>query len=268
LGATDPLSISVVISTFERPDACERALVSVLAQADQTLEILICDDGSRDETPLRFREWEKRCEKVRYLRNATNTGTPATARNLGVACARGSWIAFLDDDDEWLPDKLNRQRTAISEQVADVIASNALRSGGSLYFPEAPSVFRPTREDLLKLNPVITSSTVVRRSLAGFPTAAWMAGVEDYAAWLALADRGARFLILGEPLISYEDSAPDRLSSARAHREIAVARLAWQRLLQDPFEASKASAAARRTVGAAYVIASDTLAAARARTRS
>jgi glycosyltransferase involved in cell wall biosynthesis len=260
-------AISVVITTFERPEACERALTSALDQADEPLEVLICDDGSSDDTPTRFREWERRHEKVRYLRAPTNTGTPAAARNLGIAHARGSWIAFLDDDDEWLPEKLARQRAAIATETADVIATNALRSDGSVYFPDAPPTHRPTRGDLLRTNPIITSSAVVRRSFAGFPETVWMRGIEDYAAWLALADRGARFLVLGEPLLRYQDASSERLSVARAYRELAVARLAWKRAVRRPIDAANLRAAVRKTAGAVHVVRTDTLAAARTRAR-
>ncbi len=260
-------AISVVISTYQRPDACERALRSVLDQTVEPLEVLVCDDGSCDDTPARLQEWERRCETVRYLRIPSNTGTPASARNLGIAHARGDWIAFLDDDDEWLPGKLEAQRAVFATENVDVIATNALRSDGSVYFPDAPPTLRPTRDDVLKVNPVITSSAVVRQSFAGFPTALWMRGIEDYAAWLTLADRGARFLVLGEPLVSYQDNSPDRLSAAHAQREIAVARLAWQRMMQRPIEPAGLKAALRRTAGAIYVAAGDGLAAVRAHRR-
>jgi glycosyltransferase involved in cell wall biosynthesis len=261
-------AISVVIPTYQRPDACERALLSVLAQTEPPLEVLVCDDGSCDDTPDRFREWERRRpEAVRYLRLPSNTGTPASARNLGIAQARGDWIAFLDDDDEWLPGKLARQRRAIAAEGADIIAANALRSDGSVYFRDAPAMLRPTRRDLLRANPIITSSAVVRRTFAGFPTARWMRGIEDYAAWLALADRGGRVLVLGEPLVRYQDVGSDRLSAARAQREAAVARLAWQRAMRRPIEAANVKAAVRRTAGAIHVAGSDGLTAVRARRR-
>jgi hypothetical protein len=169
-------------------------------------------------------------------------------------------VAFLDDDDEWLPEKLDRQCAAIAGGSADVIASNAIRSSGGLYFADHPRSFRPSRGDIVHANPLITSSVVVRRELAGFPTPRWLRGVEDYAAWLALADRGARFLVLGDPLVRYEDSGADRLSAARARGELAIARMAWRRALRGPPDTEAARAAARKTAGAAYVAASDGLA--------
>jgi teichuronic acid biosynthesis glycosyltransferase TuaG len=265
LSTTDPESISVVISTFERPQACERALVSVLDQLDQPLEVLICDNGSRDQTQQRFRDWEKRDRRVRYARIASNTGTPAAPRNLGVAQARGDWVAFLDDDDEWLPQKLSVQRMLISRQGADVIASNALRSSGGAYFPDAPALFEPRRAELLRANPIITSSSLVRRRLVRFPEQRWLGGVEDYAAWLDLADRGARFAVLGEPLVRYEDAAAQRLSRARVRGEVAVALLAWKRALRWTPDRDDARAAARKTAGAAYLAGSGLRDAVRAR---
>jgi len=261
--SSDDGAISVVISTFERPDACERALRSVLDQDHRPLEVLVCDNGSSDDTAARFLEWQDRRGDVRYLRTTSNSGTPATTRNLGIEHARGDWIAFLDDDDTWLPGKLARQQTIITSGVADVIATNALRSNGDVYFPDATPLWTPTRSDILKRNPIITSSAVVRRSVAGFPTAVWM--VEDYAAWLALADRQARFAVLGEPLVVYNDAGSERLSAARASRQMAIARLAWQRAMRRPLEASGFTSALRSTAGVAHVALDDWLAAVRQR---
>jgi hypothetical protein len=144
-----------------------------------------------------------------------------------------------------------------------VVAGNALRSDGSLYFPHAPARLHPTRAELLRANPVITSSAVARGSLVRFPTARWMRGIEDYAAWLGMADRGARFLILGAPLVHYQSASPDRLSAARTRGQLATARLAWRRASEKPSELARTTAALRWTAGAMYVAAEDGLAAAR-----
>lgn len=256
-------TISVIISTYQRPDACERALRSVLDQTELPLEVLVCDDGSVDDTPERMGGWEARSERMRYLRLAANTGTPAATRNLGIAEARGEWVAFLDDDDAWFPEKLARQRMAMAHDPVDVIAANALCSDGSPYFDGAPARQMPSRRQFLRANPVITSTVLLRRSLAGFPTARWLRGVEDYAAWLQLADLGARFLVMGEPLISYENASGERLSAARARTELAITRLAWQRAVRAPATRADFVAAIRRTAGTLYVAGDDTLAAIR-----
>jgi hypothetical protein len=230
-------SVSAVISTFERPDSCERALRSILAQEPAPLEVLVCDDGSRDDTAERFRALEQRDPRVRYLRVEPNRGGPAAARNLGLREARGEWVAFLDDDDEWLPGKLAAQLAHTDS--ADVIATNAVTSDGSLYFPDAPAERRPSRLELLGENAVIQSSAMVRRQAlldsGGYPEEPWLSALEDHAAWAALSDRGARFVVLGDPLVRYTTHDVTRLSHKGVERLAAASnRLAWQRVRARP----------------------------------
>jgi glycosyltransferase involved in cell wall biosynthesis len=261
--------VSVVISTYNRREACERALRSVLAQTERPLEIIVCDNGSTDDTETRLREWEQREPLVRYLRQPVNSGTPATSRNAGIEHAQGELIAFLDDDDEWLAGKLALQLDALMDTDADVVATNALRSGGRPYFEAAPAVWRPTRTDLMRANPIITSSVLVRResllSTGGFPTDIRARGLEDYVAWLDLALTGARFLIIGDTQVRYEDVADDRLSLDRAHIQLAVARLMWWHALRRPVRVAGLSAALRHSAGVIHVLGGEAVAAVRAR---
>lgn len=249
----DSNAISVVISTYQRPDACERALRSALDQTEPPLEVLVCDNGSTDETEARMREWERRDERVRYLRTLRNSGTPSTTRNLGIRHAHGDWIAFLDDDDEWLPGKLAAQRAALEMGGAEVISTNAVRSDGSIFYPDAPPVGHPTRADLMWTNPIIMSSVLVPReqlkSVGGFNEA--LRQCEDYAVWLELTARGARLLTLGEPLVRYEDASANRLSTARLHTQVTLARLTWLHVLRRPQGAAGLKGALRHSAGIA-----------------
>jgi glycosyltransferase involved in cell wall biosynthesis len=263
-GARREGAISVVISTYQRPDACERAIRSVLDQRRPPLEVLVCDNGSLDETGARIRRWERRDPRVRYLRTERNSGTPATTRNLGIEHARGDLIAFLDDDDEWLPGKLAAQMDARDSGFADVIATNAVRSSDERsYFPEAPPVWCPTRLELLRANPVICSSALVPRdalrAVGGFPTDLRLRGLEDYAAWLELAGRGVRFAVLGEPLVRYQDAAGDRLSLARARIQLAVARLTFKHAFRAPVTAGGMRAALGSAAAVVHVVGAEAL---------
>jgi glycosyltransferase involved in cell wall biosynthesis len=112
--------ISVVIPTYNRLTPTLEAISSVLAQTYETLEVIVVDDGSIDGSGDAIREFVERkagCEgqkrKVHYFRQH-NQGSSA-ARNTGVRHAKGSYIAFLDSDDSWLPDKLDLQMQAIKE---------------------------------------------------------------------------------------------------------------------------------------------------------
>lgn len=257
------MTITVVISTYQRPDNCERALLSILSQTETPLEVLIVDDGSSDDTEARMGGWEAMDPRIRCLRSPHNSGTPATTRNIGLEHARGEWVAFLDDDDEWLPEKLAAQTVALAAGGVDVISANAWRSDDTLYFPAAPTVWRPTRMDMMRANPIITSSVMVARepllAAGGFPTAPSIKGLEDLATWLDLASRGLEFMVLGEPLIRYESTAEDRLSVDRARIQIALARLVWGHALHRPVQREELRVALVHTIGALHVLTEEAL---------
>ena len=99
-------TVSVIISTYNRADFLHRAIKSVLAQTYIDFELIIVDDASSDNTKEVVNSFYD--ERVEYLRHDNNKGAPA-ARNTGVKKAKGEYIAFLDDDDEWLSDKLEKQ---------------------------------------------------------------------------------------------------------------------------------------------------------------
>lgn len=269
---SDQHAVSVVISTYQRADLCERALRSVLSQSEPPLEVLVCDNGSTDATEARMREWARADERVRYLRTDVNSGTPATTRNIGAEHARGELVAFLDDDDEWLPGKLAAQCAALTGDGADAVGANALRLDGSLYFPDAPAAWHPTELDLLSANPIITSTVLVRRgpllAAGGFAAHVRLRGLEDYATWLELSRRGARLLILGDALVRYDDASSDRLSVDRARIEVAVARLAWRHALHTPVRLASLKAALRRSAGALLVVGDEALKALRVSKRA
>jgi|TARA_B100000959_G_scaffold134696_1_gene141455 glycosyltransferase involved in cell wall biosynthesis len=98
------LDISVIIPTYNRRNTLSRAVESVLNQIYKPIEIIVVDDGSTDGTKEMFSEMYP---LVRYIYQA-NSGV-SSARNTGINSASGDWIALLDSDDEWLPDKLDRQ---------------------------------------------------------------------------------------------------------------------------------------------------------------
>jgi glycosyltransferase involved in cell wall biosynthesis len=104
------MRISVVIPTYNRAHTLPLALDSVLSQTMPAQEVIVVDDGSRDDTAALVR---KSYPQVRYLRQSN--GGVSRARNRGIAAAQEEWIAFLDSDDAWLPTKLAAQRTALRE---------------------------------------------------------------------------------------------------------------------------------------------------------
>jgi glycosyltransferase involved in cell wall biosynthesis len=98
--------VSVVLPTFNRGYCLERAIRSVLGQTYPDWELIVVDDGSTDDTQAVLESFKD--PRIRVFRHSVNRGV-AAARNTGLAAARGEFIAFLDSDDEWRPDKLTKQ---------------------------------------------------------------------------------------------------------------------------------------------------------------
>lgn len=117
MNQSDNPKVSVIIPTYNRADLLPRAVNSVLAQTYSDLEIIIVDDCSPDDTReviARFSDL-----RIRSFRHERNKGLSA-ARNTGIANARGEYIAFLDDDDEYLPSKLEEQVELLNTSSNDV----------------------------------------------------------------------------------------------------------------------------------------------------
>jgi teichuronic acid biosynthesis glycosyltransferase TuaG len=97
------LKFSVVIPAYNAENTIERAISSVLAQSYPPFEIIIVDDASKDKTQEIIES--KYADAVRYIQKISNNGS-SVARNTGMDAAKGDYIAFLDADDAWHPDKL------------------------------------------------------------------------------------------------------------------------------------------------------------------
>ncbi|MGH7383811.1 MAG: glycosyltransferase family 2 protein [Candidatus Rokuibacteriota bacterium] len=123
--------MSVVIPAYNAERFLEEAVESVLRQAHQRLEVIVVDDGSTDGTAARVRAYGNR---VRYVRQA-NAGVGA-ARNRGVALATGDYIAFLDHDDVWQPEKLEVQlEIAARNPESGLVACDGVRFSEASILP-------------------------------------------------------------------------------------------------------------------------------------
>lgn len=116
--------ISVVIPTYSRNDTLKRAIGSVLCQTHENLEVIVVDDNPADS------EWRKSTEsimaeckdkRIRYIQNARNMGG-GLSRNEGINAAKGEYVAFLDDDDEYLPERLEKQLKVFAESNNEKLA--------------------------------------------------------------------------------------------------------------------------------------------------
>jgi hypothetical protein len=118
--------VSVIMPVYNVAPYVERALASALCQSMADLEVIVIDDGSTDTTAAVAVDIASGDERVRVLRNPANQGEPYT-RMRAHAAARGEWLAPLDGDDAWLPDRLEQMLSAPGADLADAISDDVYR---------------------------------------------------------------------------------------------------------------------------------------------
>jgi glycosyltransferase involved in cell wall biosynthesis len=205
--AASPL-ISIVIPAFNASATLDRALASVAAQSYPQWEAIVVDDASSDDTgTLALRCGDPRC---RVIRRAVRGG-PAVARNDAIAAAKGELIAFLDADDEWLPEKLARQVAALAAHPAAGLVACDMRAihedgsaGASVFTRQLPSAGPEAWKALLASSFIGTSAALAPRRLieeiGGFDAS--LAVGEDQDLFIKLALRG-EVVIVPEALAIY-----------------------------------------------------------------
>jgi glycosyltransferase involved in cell wall biosynthesis len=191
----EPL-VSVVMPTFNRLEYVREAVASVYAQTCKDWELVIVDDGSEDETREFLRAAPDSRTSVVFH---THTGKPAVVRNIGIARARGRYVAFLDSDDRWPADKLRRQLALMESAPTRRWSYTAMRlidadgrvlDDGLLdsWVPRAGSIV----EELLRFQagvplPTVMADLALVREVGGFDEN--LRFVEDYDLWLRMAMR-------------------------------------------------------------------------------
>ena len=206
LASVSGRAVSVVIPTWNRAEYLSRAIDSVLAQTESPLEILVCDDGSSDNSEAVVASFQSPI--VRWMPGPRG-GRPAIPRNRGISESRGDWVAFLDDDDTWMPRKVEMQLDAMQRQGTRGSCTSAIvQQTDGAPVGELRSRFHGavTFSHLAHTNPIVCSSVIVHRSVlekvGGFPEASHMRAIEDYALWLRVASQ-TNFANVEEPLVRY-----------------------------------------------------------------
>jgi glycosyltransferase involved in cell wall biosynthesis len=191
-------TVSVIIPAYNAAKYIGEAVNSVFAQTFTSHEIIVINDGSNDTDELE-RELKRYPPSLRYIKQ-DNRGA-AAARNTGLRAAAGEFVAFLDADDTWFPDFLEKQVEFLKRNNADLVYADALLSGnsplaGRSFMQVEPSRGEVTPENLLAIKVTVLTSTVLARKepilKAGLFDEALRRG-QDFDLWLRLAKRGARF---------------------------------------------------------------------------
>jgi glycosyltransferase involved in cell wall biosynthesis len=211
----EPDLISVVIPTRNRSSRLSSAIRSVLDQTWPRVEVIVVDDASSDGTPELLRTLEAEDERIRVIRNEAPCGG-GRSRNIGIAAATGPYVAFLDDDDLWMPSKLRVQH--------DLMKADPGASAVSCGFVVE---FSSWRRRMVRVPPPKESEEILRVNTLGgasmcLTTKATLAVVggfdpqlrscQDWDLWIKLCDAG-RVLACREALVRYVPHRDTRISN-------------------------------------------------------
>jgi glycosyltransferase involved in cell wall biosynthesis len=208
--------VSVIMPAYNAEKFIAESIASVIAQSYPNWELLIVDDGSTDATKHLIESFCLKDERIKYYYQ--QNGKQGKARNLALSYAKGTYIAFLDADDVWLPQKLEVQLEEIKEKNADLVFSDCImftdsisaskkimHSGKGYYSGE--TAFK----DFLEINriPILTVliKAEVLKNANGFIETLSIQNAEDYHLWLRLLLNGNRFYGSEQVLAGYREHA-------------------------------------------------------------
>ena len=217
---------SVVIPAYKCEAYIAECLESVQKQTVEDIEILVIDDCSPDNMAEIVMEYGENDSRIRYIKMGENRGV-AAARNRGVQQAKSGWIAFLDSDDAWAADKLEKQFGVQEKTGAELIyaAARCMDRKGELTgrFFRVPEQIE--YEELIKGNDIVCSSVLVKREwLLKYPMERSNLH-EDYLCWLRLLRDGCRAAGIDAPLVRY------RLTEgSKSRNKGRAARMTWDTL--------------------------------------
>lgn len=199
-------AVSVVIPVHNGGPFLAEAIESVYAQSHSPAECIVVDDGSTDDTPTILERFEGR-DGFRWYRKVQ--GGEASARNFGIEQASGEYVAFLDHDDVWLPEKLKRQLSEFEPEWAmaftgyeTVPAQESEGGGQQAWDPDPVAVLRRLERGcaVMPMSSVMVRREVLRR-VGPFEQVSPYG--DDWLMWLRVAAAGHRIGYLPEVLTKY-----------------------------------------------------------------
>jgi glycosyltransferase involved in cell wall biosynthesis len=212
-----PWLVTAIVTTYQRPELVRRAVVSVVEQTHKPLQIIVVEDGS----DVGLEDWlqEQGLDHVSYERHGDNRGL-AAARNTGLRLSRGEYVAYLDDDDEWKPTRIEEQVALLKDLPEDrrravgvVYCGTEVRSpGGSVRAIGHPVNRGKLREAIVREGAITLSSSFLfskeaLQRVGGYDEK--LRSSVDHDIWMSLAAHGYEALTLDRPLVvKYQTDHP------------------------------------------------------------
>jgi teichuronic acid biosynthesis glycosyltransferase TuaG len=199
--------VSVIMPAYNAVDTIEKAMSCVLEQTYRNLELLVIDDCSSDATLELVTNLQNTDTRIKFYRNENNSGAGYT-RNIGIKNAQGTYIAFLDADDEWKPSKLQTQVNYISETGCNIVCSwydIFDRQSGTIRKRKAPAIIN--FQTLIKENIVGCLTVMYSTKTLGKKYMPTIRKRQDYALWLELTKSGENIHCIQDSLAIYNTQA-------------------------------------------------------------
>lgn len=198
--------VSIIVTTFNRKVYLEQTISSILNQTYQDFELIVVDNYSNYDFFALIESF--RNNKIIPVQNQNN-GIIAKNRNIGIKKAIGEYIAFCDDDDIWVNNKLEEQIKIFNKSNCDLVYTNMFLFKGDTgnIIKKSSNKQIKSLTDLIRRNQVNTSTVVVRNSnYLVFPEDSVLLSIEDYALWLELFTKGFIFEFIKKPLVYFRIS--------------------------------------------------------------
>ena len=221
--------VSVIIPVYRAVATIDRALASVAAQTVMPREIIIVDDGSDDGTEEKARTWSSRMGETKLVVFKEDHHGPGATRNKALSEASGTYVAFLDADDEWLPTKLEKSLSVLQETESDIVSHDYLMvNGDSISRGECTKSYYKNKSPFVGyfLRGFVSTSTVVARKSTLVDVGGFDPGLlsgQDYELWLVVLDQPkTHFHIFDQPLMRYHVTANSISTKVELRRQCAL----------------------------------------------
>lgn len=197
--------VSVIVTTYNRPELVKETIFGVLNQTFKDFELIVVDNFSNYDF-LKVIE-EINDDRILPYQNQ-NDGIIAVNRNFGIKKAKGKYIAFCDDDDIWMPNKLEKQLQFLKDKHLEddffLIHTNCLNFNGDIKEKTNKKNVN-TINDLIKSNQITFSSVIISNKLLkyNFNEFSGFLAVEDYVFWCMLKLDGYSFFLIKDALVEY-----------------------------------------------------------------
>jgi len=196
--------ISIILPVYNSERYLKRTITSIQQQTFIDYEVIAIDDGSMDGSAKLLRDWAQNDVRVQVFLNAQNIGV-AEVRNKGIAQAQGEYVCFIDSDDTWHSDKLERQLAFMKQNNADFSCTAYAMVDDEGKFIKNRMIDKQviTLEDLLKENYICCSTVMLKANIAKRHRMENACAHEDYVYWLDLLQSGAKGMVLNQVLTRY-----------------------------------------------------------------